>query len=253
MWPSSFDAFSLSLSLRSSYFAAAFIASYTKPMKVEVWFQSDPHDQIYGDRWAYGALYQLGLYAWTFFSMCVAFALVPEPEEIGVKYPGEDDNEHQPLMGGGGGGGKMVDEEGGPGGGGGGGYGGAPGVVARRPAAAARPRRVGKYGKECDQDAWEARVYLRLAKWGSRTLYPFVWHIAVLLLVAQFTDWYELTWHVEGGGGTEDLALTSLAAGTMVLAFTVVIVLSLRPVTYLFKWLLEPDISILYSPELQKV
>ena len=70
---------------------AAWTATYAYDLRVEVWFQSDPHDAVYGGRWAYGALYQMGLYAWTFFTMAVAFALVPEPTTMGVRYPGEDD------------------------------------------------------------------------------------------------------------------------------------------------------------------
>ena len=63
------------------------------------------------------------------------------------------------------------------------------------------------------------------------------------------TDWYEITWHADGADG----AVTVRAVATLVLAFAVVVVLSLRPVTFLFKWLLEPDITLLYSPELQKM
>ena len=68
----------------------ALMASYTYGMRVEVWFQSDPHDEVYGTRWAYGALYQLCLYAWTFFTMMTVFALIPEPEAVGVVYAGEE-------------------------------------------------------------------------------------------------------------------------------------------------------------------
>ena len=74
-------------------------------------------------------------------------------------------------------------------------------------------------------------------------------HIAVLMAIAQFTDWYEITWHKAG----QTPEVTLRAAGTAVIAFTAVVLLSLRPVTYLLKPLLEPDISLLYSPELQKL
>ena len=70
------------------------------------------------------------------------------------------------------------------------------------PAAASKPQSAassrGNYGKERDQDSVVAKVYLRCAKWGARTLYPFVMHIAALLLVARYTGWYDITWTTDG-------------------------------------------------------
>lgn len=218
--------------------ACSCLAAFAWELEVEVWYQSDPHDSVYGARWAYGALFQLGLYSWTFFAMTVAFALVPEPEAVGVKYPGEDDDRGHtaasPLLAGGG----EKDVEGGGGGGG--------GELKKK---VKQQRRAGRYGHEIDQDTFGARVYLRLAKWGSRTLYPYVAHIAVLMAVAQFTDWYEITWRVEAS----DVAVTTRALASAALCFFVVVALSLRHAASALGWLLEPDITLLYSPVLQKV
>ena len=109
--------------------------------------------------------------------------------------------------------------------------------------------RAGKYGKERDQATMAAKVYLRCAKWGARTLYPFVMHIALLLLVARYTRWYDITWTTDG----KDASVSVKAAWTLLMAYTFTIVLSLKPVVGLFKWLLEPNISPLFNPELQKL
>jgi fucose 4-O-acetylase-like acetyltransferase len=202
----------------------ALMASFTYGMRVEVWFQSDPHDEVYGSDWAYGALYQLCLYAWTFFTMMTVFALIPEPEQVGVKY--ESIEETLPLKG--------ADVEGAP-------------ASASKPQSAASSR--GKYGKERDQDSVVAKVYLRCAKWGARTLYPFVMHIAALLLVARYTGWYDITWTTDGA----DPSVSIHAVWTLLMAYTFTIVLSLKPVVGLFKFLLEPNITPLFSPELQKL
>ena len=118
-----------------------------------------------------------------------------------------------------------------------------------KPANKARTRRAGRYGRERDQDALGPRVYLRLAKWGSRTLYPFILHIAALLLVAKYTDWFEITWHVPGN----EWAVTQRLLPTVVLSAIITLLLSLKPATNAFRWLLEPDITALYNPELQKL
>jgi|AntAceMinimDraft_1070359.scaffolds.fasta_scaffold116448_1 hypothetical protein len=81
----------LALTLVAGNLGCAYLATYTWSIDVEVWFQSDPHDQVYGERWAFGAIFQLGLYIWTFYSMFVVFALIPDPESVGVRYPGDDD------------------------------------------------------------------------------------------------------------------------------------------------------------------
>jgi len=208
---------------------AAVVASLVFDMRVEVWFQSDPHDEVYGKRWAWGPVFQLGLYVWTFFTMAIAFALVPEPERAGVVYPGEDDQgESAGLLG---------DASA------------AAGGADNKPANKARTRRAGRYGRERDQVALGPRVYLRLAKWGSRTLYPFILHIAALLLVAKYTDWFEITWHVPGN----EWAVTLRLLLTVVLSAIITLLLSLKPATNAFRWLLEPDITALYNPELQKL
>lgn len=195
----------------------AAVASLHFDMPVEVWFQSDPHSDVYGRWWMYGAFFQLGLYAWTFSAMVPVFALIPEPSAVGVRYVGD---EALPLKG---------DVEGGE----------AP------PPAGSR----GMYGRERDQDTLAAAVYLRCAKWGARTLYPFVLHIAVLLLLARYTGWYDCTWTTGG----RDATISRRALWSWLMALVCTVVLSLRPVVALFRWLLEPDISVLFSPELQKL
>ena len=220
----SFTARALATASAALILVAAWTATYAYDLRVEVWFQSDPHDAIYGGRWAYGALYQMGLYAWTFFTMAVAFALVPEPTTMGVRYPGEDDAaESAGLLG-------DVSE----------------GRQAGKRRAA---RRAGRYGKERDQDDAGVRAYLRVAKWGSRTLYPFCLHIGALMCVAKFTDWYEITWHLPGTSGE----VTARFACTFAACCITTVILSLRPVVGAFKWLLEPDVQFAFSRELQKV
>ena len=114
----------------------------------------------------YGAVFQLCLYCYTVFTMTVAFALVPTPEAAGVRYPGD---EEEPLTGAekSAVAGLGVGEEDAAGAG---------AVALGKPK---RIRRAEKYGKEIDQDTFGARAYLRLAKWGQRTLYAYVLHIAV--------------------------------------------------------------------------
>ena len=220
----SFTARALATASAALILVAAWTATYAYDLRVEVWFQSDPHDAVYGGRWPYGALYQMGLYAWTFFTMAVAFALVPEPTTMGVRYPGEDDAaESAGLLG-------DVSE----------------GRQAGKRRAA---RRAGRYGKERDQDDAGARAYLRVAKWGSRTLYPFCLHIGALMCVAKFTDWYEITWHLPGTSGE----VTARFACTFAACCITTVILSLRPVVGAFKWLLEPDVQFAFSRELQKV
>ena len=109
-------------------------------------------------------------------------------------------------------------------------------------------RRVGRYGRERDQTTFKARVYLRLAKWGSRTLYPFVLHIAVFMLLAKYTDWYEITWHKAGG----NWEVTARFLLTLLLSVATVVLLSLKPTVGAFRWLLEPSLGVLYSPEVQR-
>ena len=201
---------------------AALVATYKYNLRVEYWFQSDPHDAVYGAYRAYGFLFQLILYVWTFFSMAVAFALIPGPRAAGVSYPGEDDDgETAGLLGG-------ID---------------ANGAAKTKPA-----RRIGRYGRERDQSTFKARLYLRLAKWGSRTLYPFVLHIAVLMLLAKYTDWYEITWN-EAGGNWEVTARFLL---TLLLSVATVVLLSLKPTVGTFRWLIEPSVGVLFSPEVQR-
>ena len=204
---------------------AALVATYRYNLRVEYWFQSDPHDAAYGAYWAYGALFQLILYAWTFFAMAIAFALIPGPVSVGVRYPGEDDDgETAGLL--------SVHR----------------GVSSEMVKNKKSTRRVGRYGRERDQTTFKARVYLRLAKWGSRTLYPFVLHIAVLMLLAKYTDWYEITWHKAGG----NWEVTARFLLTLLLSVATVVLLSLKPTVGAFRWLLEPSLGVLYSPEVQR-
>jgi fucose 4-O-acetylase-like acetyltransferase len=203
---------------------AALVATYKYNLRVEYWFQSDPHDAVYGEYWAYGCLFQLALYAWTFFSMAVAFALIPGPRAVGVRYPGEeDDGETAGLLMG-------------------------SGSLSANVVKNKSTRRVGRYGRERDQTSFKARVYLRLAKWGSRTLYPFVLHIAVFMLLAKYTDWYEITWHKAGG----NWEVTARFLLTLLISVATVVLLSLKPTVGAFRWLLEPSVGALYSPEMQK-
>ena len=220
----SFTARALAAASAALILVAAWTATYAYDLRVEVWFQSDPHDAVYGGRWAYGALYQMGLYAWTFFTMAVAFALVPEPTTMGVRYPGEDDAaESAGLLG-------DVSE----------------GRQAGKRRAA---RRAGRYGKERDQDDAGVRAYLRVAKWGSRTLYPFCLHIARVDVRRQVHGLVRD--HVASAGDFGEV--TARFACTFAACCITTVILSLRPVVGAFEWLLEPDVQFAFSRELQKV
>ena len=111
--------------------------------------------------------------------MAVAFALVPEPTTMGVISGRGRRAESAGLLG------TSPKED-------------RLGSGARRDARAVRERtRPGRRRR--------AGV-LRVAKWGSRTLYRFCLHIGALMCVAKFTDWYEITWHLpetSGGGHRE--------------------------------------------------
>ena len=67
--------------------------------------------------------------------------------------------------------------------------------------------------------------------------------------MARYTRWYDITWTTDG----KDASVSVKAVWTLLMAYTFTIVLSLKPVVGLFKWLLEPNISPLFNPELQKL
>ena len=188
---------------------AALVATYRYNLRVEYWFQSRPARRrvrrVPGT--SRGALFSAHPHSrvdsvWdAFASKAIAFALIPGPASVGVRYPGEDDDgETAGLL--------SVHR----------------GVSSETVNGNKKTtRRVGRYGRERDQTTFKARVYLRLAKWGSRTLYPFVLHIAVFMLLAKYTDWYEITWHKAG-----NWKATARFMLTLLLSVATVVLLSLK-------------------------
>jgi len=59
--------------------------SEVKHLPLKVWFQSDPHADVFLQYRQYGGLFQLCCYLWTMCTMITAFSLIPRPADVGVK------------------------------------------------------------------------------------------------------------------------------------------------------------------------
>ena len=202
-----------------------------------------PYDDTYGNYWPYGAFYQLGLYAWSFGAMAIVFALVRDQSDYGVKYSSGDagstkdagftkmhdgKSEEESLLGGAVKSKLRAYDQ---------------GVGAR----GGRSKAAARYARESEQSKYaiNARSYLRAAKYGSRSFYPFCLHTAVFLFLAHATGWYDVCEKYSGGHGAVHLRFFF----SVVMAFIVATGLSLKPVVYVARHVLEPNLSFIFGKE----
>ena len=67
--------------------------------------------------------------------------------------------------------------------------------------------------------------------------------------------WGGCWFQVPAGAGPRELALDMLPwylGNTLLLSVATVVLLSLKPTVGAFRWLLEPSLGVLYSPEVQR-
>ena len=215
---------------------AAFLATSLN-LTVEIWFQSDPHAAVYKDYSMYGGFFQLACYVWTTMAMTVFSALIPPPSTCGVKYTavatittdscavelGTEAEESTSLS--------------------------KHGASWRCCDTTVKKRKRPGQAAENEQESVLARVYLRFAKWGQRSLYAYVLHMAVLMILVQF-GYYNNLWSIV------DTEISPLRViGTVTLACALTIGLLLRPFfpTY-FRCLLEPDMDhVIFQREQEDV
>jgi len=225
------------------FLVGAAIFATQQGIPVEIWFQSDPYDTVYGEYSLYGGLFQLACYTWTSIAMVLFFALIPPPSTCGVQYYDAVETETADVQT------TTPDEE----------------EVdyscsyLRRcydSATRQRQRRQG-HAKEKEQDALLARVYLRLAKWGQRSLYAYIIHMAALMLFTQI-GYYNHLWEVDSAKDTHELAngwsTTRQVLGTVIMASVLTISLLLRPFfPTCLRCILEPNVEhILFQPKIEE-
>ena len=93
---------------------------------------------------------------------------------------------------------------------------------------------------------WHAIIYLRLAKWGTRSLSPLVFNMLVMIILECCT-YYDTTWYsqeTDDHGWTADGVYTTIMViFTFLLGATVSLLLSLRPTTMVLGYLLAPPLN----------
>ena len=190
---------------------AAIIATQ-QGITVEIWFQSDPYTTVYEEYSLYGGLFQLACYTWTSITMVVFFSLIPPSSICGVQYytAVETETDVQSITPGE----EEVDSS-------------CSSYWGRCYDSTTRQRQRPGQALEKEQDTPLARIYLRLAKWGQRSLYAYILHMAVLMLIAQL-GYYDSLWEVET---TEELQwqTTRQVVGTVIIASVLTVGLLLRP------------------------
>ena len=209
---------------------------------VEVWFQSDPYTTVYGEYSNYGGLFQLACYTWTSIAMVVFFSMIPPPSICGVQYYSAVETETADQTR------TTPDEEE------------VDSICSsywrRCYDSATRQRQRQGQGVEKEQDTLLARVYLRLAKWGKRSLYAYILHMVGLMLLTQH-GYYNDLWKVD----TEDTHLTAnewqtirKVLGTVIIATVLTISLLLRPFfPTCLRCILEPNVEhILFQPKIEE-
>ena len=203
---------------------------------VDIWFQSDTYDTVYGEYSLYGGLFQFACYTWTSIAIVLFFAVIPPPSICGVQYYNAVDTETTTPDE------EEVDSS---------------CFYLRRcyDSATRQRRRRQEQAIEKEQDTLLARVYLRLAKWGQRSLYAYILHMAVLMLITQH-GYYDGLW--EADTTTEDTYLTAnewsttrQVLGTVIMASFLCVSLLLRPFfPTCLRFILEPNVEhILFQPE----
>ena len=224
--------------------AAAIFATLLH-MPVEIWFQSDPYAIVYKEYSMYGGLFQLGCYAWTTLAMVAFFAIIPPPSICGVQYTAVETVDCDLAE---------IDEQ--------------------RDSSCGYAAITTSYWRKCcinnslknrrlrpgqavekEQQSFLARVYLRLAKWGQRSLYAYTLHMAGLMVLVQF-GYYDSLSSISGvsndhSNEANEWKTTLQVLGTMVLSCALTVTLSLR--TFFpacLQCVLEPDVEhILFDQE----
>jgi len=205
-------------------------------LPVEIWFQADPYSTVYKEYRIFGCIFQLACYAWTSVAMVVFFALIPPPSVCGVQYYDTVDTETDLETT------TKTDEE----------VDDSCCASLRCTATRQRRRRPGQ-AVEKEQDIFMARVHLRIAKWGQRSLYAYILHMAGLMMIAQF-GYYDGLWNIYDSA---DAQLTSnewrtnlQVIGTVIMATVLTISLLLRPFfPTCLRCVLEPDVEqMLFQP-----
>ena len=94
---------------------------------------------------------------------------------------------------------------------------------------------------------WHAIIYLRLAKWGTRSLSPLVFNMLIMIILECCTYYDTETWYsqeTDDHGWTADGVYTTIMViFTFLLGATVSLLLSLRPTTMVLGWLLAPPLN----------
>ena len=200
---------------------------------VEIWFQSDPYDKVYGDS-LYGGLFQLACYTWSSIAMVLFFSMIPPSSSCGVQYynalEAQSDEEE-------------VDSN---------------CTYLRRCYDFATRQRRQRPGQalEKEQDTLLARVYLRLAKWGQRSLYAYIIHMAILMLITQ-TGYYNHLWEVDNEDTYElanEWSTTRQVLGTVIMSCVITVSLLLRPFfPTCLRCMLEPNVKhILFQQKIEE-
>ena len=222
---------------------AAIFAAFILHMPVEIWFQSDPYAIVYKEYSMYGGLYQLGCYAWTSLAMVAFFALIPPPSICGVQYTTVENNIDCDMG--------EIDERDT-----------SCGYAANNTSSwrnccinnslKNRRRRPGQ-AAEKEQQSFLAIVHLRLAKWGQRSLYAYILHMAVLVALVQF-GYYDSLWTISAVSDhlneANEWKTTLQVLGTVVLSCALTVTLLLRTCFPTFlKCVLEPDVEHIYKED----
>jgi len=230
----------LAVLLASILLVGAAIIATQQGIPVEVWFQSDPYTTVYGEYSLYGGLFQLACYTWTSIAMVLFLSMIPPPSICGVQYYNAVETETDVQT-------TIPDEEE---------VDSSCSYLRRCYDSATRQRRRRRQGQavEKEQDRLLARVYLRLVKWGQRSLYAYILHMAALMLFAQL-GFYDHLWEVDSTEDTRETAnewqTTRQVLGTVIIASALTVSLLLRPFfPTCLRCILEPNVEhILFQPE----
>jgi len=232
----------LAVLLAIIHLVGAAIFATQQGIPVEIWFQSDPYDTVYGEYSNYGGLFQLACYTWSSIAMVLFFALIPPPSTCGVQYYDAVNTETDVQT-------TTPDEEE---------VDSSCSYLRRCYDSAARQRRRRQgHAIEKEQDTLLARVYLRLAKWGQRSLYAYIIHMAALMLFTQI-GYYNHLWEVDSAKDTRETAnewqTTRQVLGTVIIASVLTISLLLRPFfPTCLRCILEPNVEhILFQPKIEE-
>lgn len=90
-----------------------------------------------------------------------------------------------------------------------------------------------------EESSWRDSLVLKLAFWGRQSMYVYILHMAVLMLMAKF-GYYDSLFEME----SLETGITAQVVGTAMLAVLVSVLLTLNLVVpTIFKCIIEPDVS----------